>query len=158
MPSAQRKTTCSSLVAGRVVSADDERRARLVDEDIVGLVHHGEVMRPLNAGVFRRAVDAALDPRRPEGGLAPLGAGRLQPVAQEVEAELRSGAVGDVAVVRFLAVLLAHLLLQDADRQAEAVVDRLHPFGVAAGQVVVDGGDVNALAFQRVEERPAARR
>ncbi len=32
-----------------------------------------------------------------------------------------------------------------------ALVDRRHPFAVAAGQVIVDRDDVNALAFQRVE-------
>ena len=33
-----------------------------------------------------------------------------------------------------------------------AVVDRAHPLGVAAGQVVVDRDDVDALAGQRVED------
>ena len=35
--------------------------------------------------------------------------------------------------------------------EAEAAVDRRHPLGVAAGQVVVDGHDVDALAGERVE-------
>ena len=39
----------------------------------------------------------------------------------------------------------------DADRQAEEAVDLPHPLGVAAGQVVVDGDDVHALAGERVE-------
>ena len=33
------------------------------------------------------------------------------------------------------------------------LVDRPHPLGVAAGQVVVDRDDMHALARQRVEER-----
>ena len=37
-----------------------------------------------------------------------------------------------------------------------AVVDRAHPLGVAAGEVVVDGDDVDALAGERVEARPAS--
>ncbi len=81
-----------------------------------------------------------------------MRAGPLEPVAQEVEAELGGGGVSDVALVGLFAVLLAHLLLQDADGEAESLVDGLHPLGVAAGEVVVDGGDVNALAFQGVEK------
>jgi hypothetical protein len=38
-----------------------------------------------------------------------------------------------------------------ADGEAEEVVDLPHPFGVASGQIVVDGNDVDALAGQRVE-------
>ena len=38
-----------------------------------------------------------------------------------------------------------------ADLQAEELVEAAHPLRVAAGQVVVDGDDVDALAFQRVE-------
>ncbi len=34
----------------------------------------------------------------------------------------------------------------------ERVVDRLHPFGVAAGQVVVDRDEVDAASGERVEE------
>ena len=43
-------------------------------------------------------------------------------------------------------------VLDGGDGDAERVVDRFHPFGVAAGQVVVDGDDVDAVAGQRVEE------
>jgi hypothetical protein len=39
----------------------------------------------------------------------------------------------------------------DAHRQAQEVVDGAHPLGVAAGQVVVDGDDVDAAAGQPVE-------
>ena len=38
-----------------------------------------------------------------------------------------------------------------ADGQAEELVDLAHPVGVAPGQVVVDGDDVDALAGQGVE-------
>ena len=38
-----------------------------------------------------------------------------------------------------------------AGGHAEEAVDLPHPFGVAAGEVVVDGDDVDALAGQRVE-------
>ena len=39
----------------------------------------------------------------------------------------------------------------DAGGEAEEAVDLSHPFGVAAGEVVVDGDDMDAAAGQRVE-------
>ena len=39
----------------------------------------------------------------------------------------------------------------DADGEAEELVDAAHPFGVAFGEVIVDGDDVNAFAFERVQ-------
>ena len=38
-----------------------------------------------------------------------------------------------------------------ADGEAEEAVDLAHPVGVAAGEIVVDGDDVDALALERVE-------
>ena len=56
-----------------------------------------------------------------------------------------SARVGD------LALLVVQLVLDDADRHAEEPVEPAHPLGVAAGQVVVDGDDVDALAVERVQ-------
>ena len=50
-----------------------------------------------------------------------------------------------VATLRRLEVVLDH-----ADRQAEKLVERAHPLGVAFGQVVVDRNQVDAAAEQRV--------
>ncbi len=129
------------------LAADDERRARLVDEDVVDLVDDG--VRP-----------APLDP------LAELGD---HVVAQVVEAELVVGAVGDVGRVGLLARDRAQVLerlvgapvvgveeigdvvLDDADGQADAVEDGAHPLRVALGQVVVDGDHVDAAAAHGVE-------
>ena len=72
-------------------------------------------------------------------------------VAQVVEAELGVGAVRDVRRVGRALVLVGLHVLQDPDGQADALVDRLHPLGVAAGEVVVDRHDVHALAGERVE-------
>ena len=75
----------------------------------------------------------------------------LHVVAQIVEAELVVGAVGDVAVVCLLALLVVEAVHDDADREPEEVVDLAHPFGVALGQIVVDGDDVHAAAGERIE-------
>ena len=43
-------------------------------------------------------------------------------------------------------------ILDSRDADAESVVDRPHPFGIAAGEVVVDGDHMDAAAGERVEE------
>src|SRR4051794_36587485 len=109
---------------------DDERRAGLVDEDVVDLVDDPERVA---------ALDLLLDRRR-------------HVVAQVVEAELRVRPVRDVGGVGDVLVLVALHVLQDSDLHAERVVDRRHPVGVAAGEVVVDRDHVHARAGQRVED------
>ena len=111
-------------------AGDDQRRPRLVDQDVVDLVDDREVVAALDAVLER--------------------CGHV--VAQVVEAELRVGAVGDVAGVFALPRLVVVGVLDRGDADPERVVDRLHPFGVAAGEVVVDGDDVDAVAGERVEE------
>ena len=110
-------------------AGNDQRRARLVDQDRVDFV---------DDGVDVPALDHVLQPV-------------LHVVAQIVEAELVVGAVGDVAVVGLLALLVVEPVHDGADGEAEEAVDLPHPFGVALGQVVVDGDHVHAAARQRVE-------
>ena len=84
-----------------------------------------------------------------------MGVAELEPlelVAEEVEAELLAGPVGDVAGIGGAAGAVGLAGLDAADGQPEQLVDRRHPLGVAAGQVVVDRDDVDALAGQGVEE------
>ncbi len=104
---------------------DDERGARLVDEDRVDLVDDGVDVAPLHlAGSRQRHV-----------------------VAQVVEAELVVGAVGDVAgVLRALVRGVDSPGDDETDAEAEPAVDLAHPLGVAGGEVVVDGDEVHALA------------
>ena len=111
------------------LARDDERRARLVDQDRVDFVDD-------------RVVEAALHALR-----------RLEHhvVAQVIEAELVVGAVGDVGRVRRLLGRVVHLRQVDADRQPEEAVDPPHPVRVALREVVVDGDEVNAVAGERVE-------
>ena len=108
---------------------NNQRRARLVDQNRVDFVHDREVVLALNV---------VLDVE-------------LHVVAQVVEAELVVLAVGDVGAVGDLALLVGHAVNDDADRQTEEIVDAPHPFGVAPGQVIVDGHDVHAAARQRIE-------
>src|SRR3712207_3737599 len=81
--------------------ADDERGPRLVYEDGVDLVHYG-------------VVELALDELVGGGG---------DVVPQVVEAELGVGPVGYVRRVGFLALVEVVAVLDEADREAEEVVD-----------------------------------
>ena len=108
---------------------DDERRPRLVDEDAVDFVDDRVVVTALH--VVREV--------------------ELHVVAQVVEAELVVGAVGDVARVGDLAFLVVEVVLDHADRHPEEAVDTAHPLRVAAGEVVVDRDNVDALALERVQ-------
>ena len=110
-------------------TGDDQRRARLVDQDRVHLVDDGVEQLALHA---RRGVIHHV-------------------VAQVVEAVLVVGTVGDVGLIgRPLLVgrLLGH---DDAHRQAQEVVEPSHPGRVTLGQIVVDRDHVHAPAGQRIQ-------
>ena len=108
---------------------DNERRARLVDEDRVDLI---------DDGVVELALDHLL---RVDDHV----------VAQVVEAELVVRAEGDIAAVRELALREVHVVHDEADRQSEVAVEAAHVLAVAAGQVVIDRDHVDTLARQGVE-------
>ncbi len=114
---------------GLARARNDERRTRLVDEDGVHFVDDGEV---------EVALHVALD-------------GLLHVVAQVVEPELRVGAVADVAAVVVLALGIGETMDDHADGQPEELVDASHPLGIAAGQVVVHGDQVDTLAGESVQ-------
>ena len=118
---------------GRIVtlSADDERRARFVDQDRVDFV---------DDRVHERALHHVFDPP-------------CHVVTQVVEADLVVRHIGDVGFVGRAAGGRVHVVLDHADRQAEESVERRHPLGVTLGKVIVDRDDVNARAGQRVEVR-----
>ncbi len=128
----ERRQPVDPLVGFGVVlglAGNDQRRARLVDQDRIDLV----------------------DDRVAQLALAPIANGVLHVVAQVIEAELIVGAVGDVGGVG-IALLGGQLLGEDlAHRHPEKVVDLAHPVGVATCQVIVDRDNVHALARQRIQ-------
>src|SRR5690606_17960667 len=110
-------------------AGDDERGAGLVDQDRVDLVDDGEVVAALHhvAGLPGHVV------------------------AQVVEAELVVRAVGDVGGVLF-ATFGRGLAGDDAaGGHAEGAEDAAHQFRLVAGQVVVDGDDVDAARGDGVQ-------
>ena len=63
-----------------------------------------------------------------------------------LQARVRVGLVEEVGVVE-----QGHLVADDRHGHAQRLIDRRVPAGVSTGQVIVDGDQVGALAFQRVE-------
>ncbi len=110
-------------------AGDDERSAGFVDQDAVDFIDHGEV----------------------EGALHHLAALVLHIVAQVVEPEFVIGAVGNVAGVGFAPLRFGQIRYDDADGQTEEGVKLPHPFRIAAGKVVIDRHDVDALALDGIE-------
>ena len=110
-------------------TGDDQRRARLVDQDRVHFVDDGEEVRPL---------DHVLKPV-------------LHVVAQIVEAVLVVGAVGDVAGVGLLALRVIQAVHDHAGGQPEERVDLPHPLRVAAGEVIVHRDHMHAATGERIQ-------
>ena len=109
-------------------AGDDERRARLVDQDRVHLVH-----------------DCIMG-----SALYPIPGAKRHVVAQIVEAIFVVGTVGDVGGVGGalgLAVLTGY---GDAHGKPEEIIDLAHPRRVTAREVVVHRYHVHALAGQGV--------
>ena len=110
-------------------AADDERCACLIDQDGVHLV----------------------DDRIGELTLHHLLLIDNHIVAQIVKPEFVVRAVGDVARIGSAALVVVQSMHDAADAHAEEAVDLAHPLRVAAGQIVVDGDDMHALAAERIE-------
>ena len=111
-------------------AGDDERRARLVDEDGVHLIDNREVVSVLHH-LLRLHGHAV--------------------VAEVVEAKLGVRAVGDVAVVLLAPLGGFHGVLDAAHGEAEVLVEMPHPRRVAARQVVVHGDELHVLSGERVQ-------
>src|SRR5216683_1343620 len=110
---------------------DNQRRASLIDQDRIDFVDDREVVL---------ALDVILQ-------------AELHVVAQVVEPEFVVLAVGDVAVVRLLALRVGKSMNDAADAQAEEIVDSPHPLGIAPGEIVVDCNHMDAASAKRVERR-----
>ena len=108
---------------------DDQRRARLVDEDGVHFVDDGEGVAALGHRVQRV----------------------FHVVAQVIEAELIVGAIGNVGAIGLAAFLVGQAVDDAAHAQPQKPVDLAHPIAVALGQVVIDRHHMHAFAGQRVE-------
>ena len=112
-------------------AGDDQRHARLVDEERVGFVHEREM---------ERAVNELLTIDR-------------QQIAQMIESRFFGGHIGDVGEVGATAFLGRHALLNESDRQPQHRVHGPHPLGVPARQVIIERQHVRALTCEGAKRR-----
>ena len=120
------------LVHRRVVvglTRNDQRRARLINQNRVHFVNNRKVQATLNA------VCCVIH----------------HVVAQIVKPVLVVGAVCNVSQIRQLLFIARGLGQVHTHRQAQEVVQRAHGFGVTTGQVVIHSHHMHALACQGVQ-------
>ena len=124
----------------------DERRARLVDQNAVGLVHqcHPQPAQQQAGRLGLAAFEMAHAVVQLAGQVPPH-----QPVAQVVEGQLLGGAVGDVAAVRSAALGLVQRARHRAHGETQHAIDRAEVRRVAIHQIVVGGDHVHGHAGQR---------
>src|SRR5215813_6985036 len=113
----------------RTFAGDHQRYARLVNEDRIGFVNDREVEGAMDQLIMRSA----------------------KSVAQEIEAGFFGGGVSDIGGVGRPASVNAHAFLNGVDAQTQEAVDRPHPCGVAAGEIVVESQHVNATTGARIQ-------
>lgn len=107
-----------------LLAGEDERDAGFVDQDGIGFVDEDG---------FELALDAVFD-------------GEGTAVAEVVKAGFGGGEIGDVGGVGSAAFGGRGGLGDGGDGEAENFVDGAHPLGVAVGEIVVGGEDVNGFA------------
>ena len=115
-----RHQAVDALVEFRAVlggARNDQRSARFVDKDRVHLVDNGEIQRALKLILQRER----------------------HIVAQVIEAELVVGAIDNVGLIGLALVLGTLTGAHHAHAETHKAVQRAHPTGIAAGQVVVYG-------------------
>ena len=116
---------------GRLVAlaGNDQRGARLINQDGVNLVNHGIVMAALH---HIAAVDHHV-------------------VAQIVKTHLVIRTVGNIAGIGLAALLSTQVMYDDANAHPQKTEQLTHLFALKFGQIVIDRNNVNALAAQRVQ-------
>ena len=108
---------------------NDKRRSRFVNQNAVHFVNDCKIEVALNHAAFCND----------------------HVVPKIVEAEFVVRAVGDVRVVSLTLERGIHLRLYATDGKSQKAENLAHPFFVAAGEIVVDRHDVNAVSGKRVE-------
>src|SRR5207248_1870880 len=110
-------------------SANDEWRARFVDQDGIDFIDNGVVVAALHLLLARR---------------------RHSVVAQIIETELGVCAVGNVAGVLLAANAWFLIMLNTTDREAKKAIKLPHPLSVTSCQIIVHRDQMSAAAGQCV--------
>ena len=128
-------------------AADNQGSARLVNQDVVHFVDDGVTAQPLHP---LRRLDRHIVPQVVKAELAVRAVQHIAaigiPPADRAQAGQPLGGVRNCRVV-----LIGGVVLEAAHGQAQVVIDWPHPHRIPAGQVVVDGDDMDAVAGQGIE-------
>ena len=125
------KALCALIHIGRLISltGDNQRCARLINQDGVHLIDDGEEMSALYHAIFvNRHV-----------------------ITQIVKTKFVVCTIGNVRIVHRLALIRRNGMNNQSNRQAEEAVNLAHPLAVSFCQIVVDGDDVHALARNGIQ-------
>src|SRR6266852_2952123 len=117
-------------------TADDERRSRLVYQDRVYFIDN-------------RVMITALDLLLSRGGHTV--------VAQVIETELAVRAVSDVPGVLLTTNIRLLIVLNTTDSQLKEIVERTHPFRVAASKIIIQHHQMGAPSSYGVQIRRQCR-
>ena len=125
------KGICLRIQIGGLValSGNNQRGARLIDQDGVHLVDNRKCMTALHLILL---IDRHV-------------------VAQIVESELIVRTIGDIRLIHRLAVFRRDIVDNQSDLESEETVNLSHPLAVSLCQIVVDCDDMYALSGQRIE-------
>ena len=77
----------------------------------------------------------------------------LHDVAQVIETEFIVGSVRNIGTIGFSPFIVIQAVPDNPDAQSKKFVEPAHPLRVAARQVIIDGDDVNTLAFKGIQVR-----
>ena len=72
-------------------------------------------------------------------------------VAKVIETKFVIGPISDIGGVRLAAFIVIETMDDAANAHADALINTAHPFGIAAGEIIIDGDDVDAFAGQGIE-------
>ena len=92
-----------------------------------------------------------VDDRVMMAALSSSGRARISYCRGDSRSQLIVGAIGDIGGIGAAAFVVVEAMHDDPGRDAEETIDAAHPFGVAAGEIIVDGDDMHALAGEGVE-------
>ena len=119
-------------LCGLIPSAgNDQRGSCLIDQDGVHLIHDGKIVSALYLVLFIND----------------------HVITQVIKAQLIVGAVCNVAVVCFPALVIVQPVQDAANGQPHKTMHLAHFLGLGLCQIVIDCNDMNALAGQRIQIR-----
>ena len=72
-------------------------------------------------------------------------------ITQIIKSQFVVGNISDITLVSFLSLLGGHAVQYHADLQSQELMYLTHPLRITLRQIVIDGNDMDALAFQSIQ-------